>query len=140
MKGCDVMPEDYQDGHSIGDLASIVRRVESLMLLKERHEEMIREAAKEAVAIDARVRVLEAYAQTRAITEAREDERDKVLYERLSKIERKTDALEGIDTKIVTIRADVDAIKGNFSKLGWAVITAITIAVVAFVIKGGLNI
>jgi hypothetical protein len=140
MKGCDVMPEDYQDGHSIGDLAAIVRKVESLMLLKERHEEMIREAAKEAVAIDARVRVLEAYAQTRAITEAREDERDKVLYERLSKIERKTDALEGIDTKVATIKADVDSIKGNFSKASWAALASLIGAIVFFIVKGGLNI
>jgi chromosome segregation ATPase len=96
-------------------------------------------------ALEHRVRILEAKEQSNEVVRAREDERDKVLYSRLDKIERKTDALDGIGTKIstidiqmATIRKDVDSIKGGFSKVLWAALIALVGAFVAFVVNGGL--
>jgi hypothetical protein len=92
------------------------------------------------------VRILEAKEQSNEVVRAREDERDKVLYSRLDKIERKTDALDGIGTKISTIdiqmstiRKDVDSIKGGFSKIMYTAGGTLVVAIVGFIIKGGLG-
>jgi hypothetical protein len=122
------MPDNFEDTHGLGDLAAIARRVEALTLLKERHEEMIREGVREAVAIEARVRILEAYAQTRAVTEAREDERDKALYERLTRME----------DQIKETRGEIKEIKGLGGRALWIVGSVVLTAIVAWVIKGGL--
>jgi hypothetical protein len=122
------MPDNFEDTHGLGDLAAIARRVEALMLLKERHEEMIREGVREAVAIEARVRILEAYAQTRAVTEAREDERDKALYERLTRME----------DQIKDTRTEIKEIKGLGGRALWIVGSVVLTAFIAWIIKGGL--
>lgn len=119
---------EHEDTHGLVDAAAILRKVEALTLLKERHEEMIREGVKEALAIEARVRVLEAYAQTRAVTEAREDERDKALYDRLARME----------DQIKETRVEIKDIKSVGSKALWIVGSALLTALVAFVVKGGL--
>jgi chromosome segregation ATPase len=97
-------------------------------------------------ALEHRVRILEAKEQSNEVVRAREDERDKVLYSRLDKIERKTDALDGIGTKISTIdiqmstiRKDVDSIKGGFSKIMYTAGGTLVVAIVGFIIKGGLG-
>lgn len=69
---------------------------------------------------DKRLKRLEELAQSRAITEAREDERDKALYSRLDRIEK-----------------DVESIKGIGSKALWIFASAVIVAVATFLIKGG---
>lgn len=75
-----------------------------------------------------RVEHLEAQAQARAITEAREDERDKALYERL-------DRMEG---SIKTVDGKVEGLRGGVSKAVWIFGAAIITAFAAWLIKGGM--
>jgi hypothetical protein len=112
---------DDDNKQDLVNLATIARRVEAVTHIAERQRESISEIVKEAVALDMRVRSLEALAQTRAITEAREDERDKALYDRLTRIEEQ-----------------IKDIRGLGGKVAWLIGSLLLTALVAFVIKGGL--
>jgi len=87
-----------------------------------RQGEMISSIIKEAVNVELRVRTLETYAQTRAVTEAREDERDKALMVQLGRMEK-----------------DIESIKGLGSKALWVVGSAVLLAFVTFILNGGLK-
>jgi DNA repair ATPase RecN len=95
--------------------------------------------------LEHRVRALEQAETSRAIISAREDERDKALYSRLDKIEKKVESIDSIQGKVAEVKRDVadvgedvGKIKGNFSKASWTVISAVILAVVAWILKGGL--
>jgi hypothetical protein len=118
LKGFDRMADDE---HELVSLASLARRLEAISHLAERQREVISEIVNEAVALDMRVRSLENLAQTRAITEAREDERDKALYDRLSRIEDQ-----------------IKDIRGFGSKALWIIGGVLLTAVATFIIQGGL--
>lgn len=74
---------------------------------------------------------LEELAQARAITEAREDERDKALYRRLDEMDAKIEKMSK-DTK-----ADIAAIRGPLVKAVGIVLGAILLAIVTFMVAGG---
>lgn len=112
------MPHD----NDLVSAAEHARQLQAIAFQHERTEARILEIVKEAVAIEARVRALETSNQNRAIVEAREDERDKAMQERLARLE------DGIQ-----------AIRGSGSKVIWTIASAVILAVVAFVLKGGLN-
>jgi hypothetical protein len=95
-------------------------RLEKLEQYVAKQGESISTVTQECIALKIRLVRLEDLAQSRAITEAREDERDKALYDRL-------DRMEG----------DIKSIKGlGFKALG-VVGAAIALALVSFLIKGG---
>lgn len=106
------------DDFPSGDTAQRLERLDHYIT---RQGEIISAIVKDVFALQARVQTLELYAETRRITEAREDERDKALYGRLDRIEK-----------------DVDSIKGIGAKALWIVGSAIILAAVGFVLKGGL--
>lgn len=122
------MSDENDDGHDVIAVAGFARRIEHLTYQAERQREGISEIVKEAAALAMRVRSLEAFAQTRAVAEAREDERDKALYERLTRME----------DQIKETRGEIKEIKGIGSKALWIVGSALLMALVAFIIKGGL--
>jgi hypothetical protein len=122
LKGFDRMADDEQK-HIIDRLSANETRL----------GEAISAVTQSYTSLEGRVRALEIAETSRAIAVAREDERDKALYSRLDKIERKVDALDGVADKVTDIR-------NGFSKALWAVVLAVIGAVVIFVIKGGLNI
>jgi hypothetical protein len=62
------------------------------------------------------------------VTEAREDERDKALYERLTRME----------DQIKETRGEIKEIKGLGGRALWIVGSVVLTAIVAWVIKGGL--
>ncbi len=73
---------------------------------------------------------------TRLLAEAREDERDKALGDRLGRIEN------SIEKGIAAAIAEVNAIKGNFSKAFWIAMGTIIPAVilgVALILVFGTN-
>jgi regulator of replication initiation timing len=122
------MSDENDDGRDALVTAGFARRIEHLAYQAERQRQTISDIVKEAVALDMRVRSLETFAQTRAVAEAREDERDKALYERLTRME----------DQIKETRGEIKEIKGIGSKALWIVGSALLTALVAFVIKGGL--
>ncbi len=89
----------------------------------------ISELALQTAAISRRVEHLESLAQERAITEAREDERDKALYARL-------DRMEG---QIKDTREEIKDMRGIGAKGLWVFMSAILVGFATFIIKGGLS-
>jgi hypothetical protein len=122
------MADNDEHKHDLVNLAVIARRVDAIHYIVEKHGQTISEIVSEAVAIDMRVRSLEGLAQTRAITEAREDERDKSLYDRLGRMEE----------QIKETRAEIKGIKSVGSRALWIVGSGLLTAVVGFILKGGL--
>lgn len=122
------MTDEPDEKRELVNLATLGRRIEAIHHLAERQREAISEIVKEAVALDMRVRTLESLAQTRAVTEAREDERDKALYERLTRME---DAIK-------ETRGEVKDIKGAGGKALWIIGGLLITAIFTFIIKGGL--
>jgi hypothetical protein len=108
--------------------AKSARSLQELIFQQERQNDRIAEIIKEAFAIGARVRALESYAQSRAIVEAREDERDKALYDRLARME----------DHITDTKSEIKGIKGLGAKVLWTIASALILALVTFVLKGGL--
>ena len=104
-----------------------VRRITELERYAATQGTTIAEAVKAQAVLNERVLQLEQLAQSRAITEAREDERDKALYERLTRME----------TSIADTRGEVREIKGIGAKALWVFISAILVAVATFLVKGG---
>lgn len=109
----------HNDAGSIAGDA--LRRLQKLEQYMSQHGNSISELVKAHSSLDDRVKRLEELAQSRAITEAREDERDKALYGRLDRME-----------------AEIKGIKGIGSKALWVFIAAIITAVSTFVLRGGL--
>ena len=107
---------------------SVTQRLEKLEQYIAKQGESISSVAQEYLSLKSRVAHLEELAQSRAITEAREDERDKALYERLDRME----------TQIKDTRGEIKDIRGIGSKALWVFISAIIVAAAAFMIKGGL--
>ena len=109
----------------------MIKRLTDLEKYARTHGESISTVTKVAEDHERRLAYLEQLAQSRAITEAREDERDKALYKRL----------DGVDTEIASLRVETtkefNAIKGVGSKALWVFFSAIILAVAAFVIRGG---
>lgn len=93
-----------------------------------RHGESLSTVLERVMLMDARLKLVEEYTVTRKIAEAREDERDKALYERLDRM----------DGKMKTIETDVNGIKGLGTKALGIVGSALLLAFVAWVLKGGL--
>lgn len=84
----------------------------------------------------ASLKELEEWKLTRLLAEAREDERDKALGDRLGRIEN------SIEKGIAAAIAEVNAIKGNFSKAFWIAMGTIIPAVilgVALILVFGTN-
>lgn len=133
------MSDDGDDKQELVNLGQVARRVDAVKHVTERQAEMISEIVREALALDVRVRSLEGLAQTRAITEAREDERDKALYDRLGRIEKNVEGFEGVSVKVATLTKDVDSIKGGVSKILWTIVLTVVAAIAGFAIKGGFS-
>lgn len=74
---------------------------------------------------DIRITAIEEARRQRALDEVRSEERDKA----------RTDAM---NVRFTNIETQLTDIKGNTSKVVWIIITAIAVALVTFVIKGGL--
>jgi hypothetical protein len=93
-----------------------------------RHGESISSVIERVMLMDARLKLVEEYWVTRKIAEAREDERDKALYERLDRT----------DADIKALRSEVKDMKGVGAKALWVIAGAVLLAVTTWVIKGGL--
>jgi hypothetical protein len=106
----------------LNNAADAIRQLQGLVYSNERTNEKIAEIVKEAFAIEARVRALEGYAQSRAITEAREDERDKALR-----------------SEVAGLREEIKGFNSIGSKLFWNILSPVILATVAFILGGGLN-
>lgn len=106
------------DDEPMRDVPSELKRIDHYLT---RHGEILSSYADRMALMDARLKLVEEYTVTRKIAEAREDERDKALYTRLDRIER-----------------DIDGIKGLGAKALWVIGSAVLVALVAFVLKGGL--
>lgn len=104
------------------------RRLEELERYVSNQGNSISEITKAHGALSGRVDHLESLAQERAITEAREDERDKALYDRLDRMEK----------SIEVTNKDIKDLRGIGAKALWVFISAIIVAAAAFVVKGGL--
>lgn len=78
--------------------------------------------------LEYRVRSLEDDKQNNAISRARDDERDKALYERLSRME----------DEIKETREEIKGIKNLGGRVLWLVSCILITALVGWVIKGGL--
>ena len=87
-----------------------------------------------------RLERLEALAQMRAITEAREDERDKALYNRLDRMEDQIQAVKSdLQKQIEETKKDLMSFKGLGVKALWVFVSAFIVAFAAWIIKGGLK-
>lgn len=106
-----------------------LRRIEELERFVSNHGTSISAMVENHAALSRRVEHLEALAQARAITEAREDERDKALYDRLDRM----------DDEIKGTRGEVKDIRSIAAKAIWVFISAFIVAGATFVIKGGLS-
>lgn len=71
---------------------------------------------------DRRIASLEEWRRRKDIDFARDDERSKYLTERFDKIDK-----------------EISDMKGGVTKLMWAMVTAIAVGVVNFIIQGGLT-
>lgn len=96
-------------------------KVTALRSHAERQGQSISAIVETAMALAERVRNLESYVQQRAVMEARDEERDKALYEKLAEI-----------------KADIAGIRTFGQKIQWTVIVTVIGAIVAFIIKGKL--
>lgn len=97
------------------------RRIEEVEKFVAQQGTSISSSIQNQASLTVRIERLESLAQARAITEAREDERDKALYARLDRMELKIGAIEGIGSKAL-----------------WVFISTIIVAGATFIIKGGL--
>ena len=87
-----------------------------------------------------RLEKLEMLAQVRAITEAREDERDKALYSRLDRMEDQIKETQiSLHNQIEETKKDLMSVKGVGFKALWVFISAILVAAAAFLVRGGLS-
>lgn len=93
----------------------IPRRVDML-------ERDVRDHSKSITAMIEEVRVISQWQRAQDLIMAREDERDKALDNRL----------RGIETEL-------HSIKGGFSKAQWIIIGAVILAIVGWVLSGGLK-
>jgi hypothetical protein len=107
------------------DIPGELKRIDHYLT---RHGEIMSSYADRLSLMDARLKLVEEYTVTRKIAEAREDERDKALYERLDRM----------DGKMKTIETDVNGIKGLGTKALGIVGSALLLALVAWVLKGNL--
>ena len=112
-------------GRELVNAAELMRELQGLVYKQERTDDRIAEIVKEAVAIEARVRALESYAQSRAIIEAREDERDKALHDRLTRME------EYAKETRTDIKGELNAIKSIAPRSLWLIATAIVSATIS---------
>lgn len=103
------------------DPYDIDEKVAALRGHAERQGQTISSIVEAAITLAERVRNLESYVQQRAVMEAREEERDKALYEKLAEI-----------------KADIKGIRMFGQKIQWTVIVTVIGAIVAFIIKGKL--
>lgn len=103
------------------------RRIEELERFVAQQGTSISTVIQSTATLLTRIEKLESLAQARAITEAREDERDKALYARLDRMD---DAIE-------KARDEIQDIRGIGAKALWVFISAIILAITTFLIKGG---
>lgn len=79
-----------------------------------------------------RIETLEGWRHNQNVVEAREDERDKSLYQRLDKIEKSIEVV-GAESK-----SGINAIRGFGWKIFWLVAGTCVAVFVTFTLKGGL--
>lgn len=111
--------------------AAVINRLEALEVYARTHGESITALTGTAVEQEKRIARLEELAQSRAITEAREDERDKALYRRLDLMDAEIAALR------TETRKEFGAIKGVAARALGIFFGALILAVVAFLVSGG---
>ena len=129
--------------------AAMVSRLEDLERYARQHGESITVLTDALGTHDIRIKSLEELAHLRAITEAREDERDKNLYDRLDRMEMKISSVEGsgentlekrllsLTNTINTINEDVKSLKGNRTWIVMAIVGAVLTALITLVLNGG---
>jgi hypothetical protein len=117
------------DRNELVSAAEYDRKLKELEFHNERRDERISEIIREAVAMTARINALEQYTQSRAVIEAREDERDKALHDRLGRME------ESMKETKTEIKGEINAIKGIVPRSLWIIATAIVSAAVALFVK-----
>jgi len=98
------------------------RKLAELYAQAEHERQSISAIVQSAFTLAERVRNLETYVQQREIRQAREEERDIVL-----------------NDKLTQIIADIRGIKKFGSAIQWTVLTSFILAFVAFVFRGGLT-
>lgn len=81
--------------------------------------------------VEVRTTAIEDARRARAIEEVRREEREEARSQALNV------RLDSIVKDITSLSTDVKGIRGTGVKLGWIVITAVTLAVVGWLLKGG---
>lgn len=70
--------------------------------------------------------------------------RIEAAHDRINVVEGRVNALEKAgavtDERFKHIQSSLDKIEGSVSKVGWTIISAVILALVAFMLKGGLNV
>lgn len=104
-------------------------RIETLERFVSNQGNSISTVVEGQAALIRRVEQLEALSRAREITEAREDERDKALYDRLDRM----------DKSIAENNTKIENLKAIGAKALWVFMSAFIVGAATFIIKGGLH-
>lgn len=94
------------------------------------HSRSITEIVQDQRKLETRISEIEEWKVTKEIAAAREDERDKSLYERLGRIEL------GIEHSFTSLRKDIGAIRNFGWKIFWIAATPVVTAIVILIAIG----
>lgn len=123
------MSDDEERDYSSGK-NTISQRVGLVERDTRAHSRSITEIVQNSRILEGRISALEEWKVTRDIAAAREDERDKSLYDRLGRIE--TSVASGISS----LKKDISAIRGFGWRVFWIAATPVVTAIIILVAIG----